>query len=182
MVQLFDQLKFPLKFRASNIQSLILTVYCNWKTLETIIDYSPNLRHLQIYSSFNYNEKLASPLHLPSIRILYLRFDGLQTDILTQLLCNAPCLRHLKLNCSVSPVKQLYINLLHSETWIHLIDVYMPQLRTLDVDIHFGLDADNEKRIEIINEDFRSLNFKIDFDSENRYQSWKMTGIFHQKN
>jgi hypothetical protein len=32
----------------------------------------------------------------------------------------------------------------------------------------------------MINEDFRSLNFKFDFDSENRYQSWKMTGIFHR--
>jgi hypothetical protein len=72
MVQLFDQLNFPFKFQSSNIQSLILTVYCNWKILETIIDYSPNLRHLQIYSSFNSTEKFSSQFDFPSLRQLYL--------------------------------------------------------------------------------------------------------------
>jgi hypothetical protein len=181
MVDLYDQLNFPLKFQSSNIQSLILTVYCNWKTLETIIHYSPNLRHLQIHSSFNYTDKFSSQFYFPSIRQLYLLLDGLQTDILTQLFRNAPYLRYLKLKCSVSPVKQAYIQFLQSDTWIQLIDTYTPQLRILDVDIQFGLDDDKERRIEMINEDFRSLNFKFDFDSENRYQSWKMTGIFHRK-
>lgn len=180
MVQLTDQLNFSSKFQSSNIQYLIITVYCNWKTVQSILNYTPNLRHFQIRSSFNYCEKF-SQFYFPSIRKLNLELDGLQTDILIELFLNTPFLRQLKLKCSVSPLERSYINLLKSSTWIQLIDTYIPQLQILDVDIRFHLDNDNEKIIEMINEDFRILNFKLDFDSENSYQCWKMTGILNRK-
>jgi hypothetical protein len=182
MVELFDQLNFPLTFQSSNIQCLILTVYCNWRTLQSILDYLPNLRHFQIHSSFNSSEKLSSQLYFPSIRKLNLRLDGLQTDILIELFRNAPFLRQLKLKCSVSQLKQSNINLLKSHTWIQLIDTYTPQLRMLVVDIRFYLDNDNQKTIEMIDEDFRILNFKLYSDLENGHRCWKMTGIFNRNN
>jgi hypothetical protein len=43
-------------------------------------------------------------------------------------------------------VKQSYINLLQSDTWIQFINTYTSQLRILDVDIQFGLDDDDEKK------------------------------------
>ena len=185
-VQLFDQLNFPVEFRSSTIESLILTVYCNWEILEAIIHYSPNLRYLRIYSSFNYTEKSPCQFCFPSLRKLHLRFDGLQVDVLTQFLRNAHCLRHLILRCSAFPIKQMYMNLLQSETWVQLLDIYLPQLRILDVNIRFAWDDDagdcaNERRIEMINDDLRRLNFRFDLDSENRSSHWKMTGIFDTK-
>jgi len=181
MVELFDQLNFPSTFQSSNIQYLILTVYCNSRTLQSIFNYSPKLYHLQIHLSLNYSEKLSSQFHFPSIRKLNLRFDGLQTDILIELFRNAPFLRQLTLRCSVSSMKQSYINLLKSDTWIQLIETYASQLQILDVDIRFHLLNDDEKTIEMINEDFRILNFKLNFDLENIDQCWKLTGIFSRK-
>lgn len=178
MVELSDQLNFPSKFRSSNIEYLILTVYCNWHIFLSILDYSPNLRHFQIRSSYNYSEKFSSQFYFPSIRKLNLSLDGLQADVLIQLFRNTQTLRYLKLKSSLSPIKQSYINLLKSNTWIQLIKTYTPQLKILDVDITFHLDNDNENLIEIMNEDFRILNFKIDPNLKNLNQYWKMTGIY----
>jgi hypothetical protein len=52
----------------------------------------------------------------------------------------------------------------------------------LGVDIKFYLDNDNKKTIELINADFRILNFKLHSDLENGHRCWKMTGIFNRNN
>jgi hypothetical protein len=181
MVELYDQLNFPSTFTSSNIQCLIITVYCNWRTFLSILHYSPNLRHFQIHSSFNHSEKLSSPLLFPSIRKLNLRLDGLYADIFIAIFRNAPHLRRCKLKCSISPHKQCNIDLLQSDTWIQLMNTYTPQLRILDVDIKFRLDDVDKRMIDMINEDFRVLNFKIESDLEIRNQCWKLTGIFNRK-
>jgi hypothetical protein len=181
MVELFDQLNMPTKFQSSNIQSLILTVYCHWKTLQSILNYSPYLHHLQIRSSWNSSEKFSSQLSYSSIRTLNLRLDGLQIDILNELFHHSPLLRQFKLKSSAWSLKESYRNLLKSITWIQWIDLYTPQLQILDVDIRFHLDNENEKTIEMINEDLRILNFKLDFDFENEHRCWKMIGIFNRK-
>ena len=181
MVELYDELNFPSTFQLSNLQSLIITVYCYWKTLLSILHYSPNLRSFQIHSSYIYSQNLSTQLDFPSIRKLNLKLDGLHGDMFIGILRYAPYLRHCKLYCSSFIHTQCYIDLLRSDTWIQLLDTYTPQLRVLDIDIKFRLDNINKQIIEMINEDFRILNFKIEYDLESRNQCWNMKGIFYRK-
>ena len=181
MVELHDQLHFPAKFHSSNLQSLILTVYCHWNTLPSILHYAPNLRSFQFYSSINSSEKYLSQLSFLSLRKLQFRLRGLQIHILLELFRNTPCLRQLKLTCTVPIENQCCSNLLKSDTWIQLMDTYTVRLKILDVDIEFYLDNYSHKAIEMINEDFRKLNLKLDIDSENGYRTWKLSGIFKRE-
>ncbi|CAF0914836.1 unnamed protein product [Rotaria sp. Silwood1] len=180
MVELYEQLNFPSTFQSTNIKYLILTVYCNWKTLQSILYYSPNLYYFQFRSSFNSSEIRFPQLYFTSIRKLNLRLDGLKTDIFLSIFRNSPFLRQCKLQCSFFPSKQYRIDLLRSDTWIQLFDTYTPQLKTLNVDMTFPLDNLDEETIETINEDFKILNFKLNFHSDNVKPCWKITGIFNR--
>ncbi|CAF0808132.1 unnamed protein product [Rotaria sp. Silwood1] len=180
MVELYEQLNFPSTFQSTNIKYLILTVYCNWKTLQSILYYSPNLYYFQFRSSFNSSEIRFPQLYFTSIRKLNLRLDGLKTDIFLSIFRNSPFLRQCKLQCSFFPSKQYRIDLLRSDTWIQLFDTYTPQLKTLNVDMTFPLDNLDEETIETINEDFKILNFKLNFHSDNVKPCWKITGTFNR--
>ncbi len=180
MVELFDQLNFPSTFKSSTIECLIITVYCNWRTLQTILHYSPLLRQFQISSSFNYSENLSPELYFPFIRKLHLQIDGLQPDILIGIFHNAPYLRQCKLKCSICSLQSSHINFLQSSTWIQLIDAYTSHLKILDVNIKLRLDNTYEKIIEMIREDFKVLNFKLNFIPKNGNQCYQMAGIFNR--
>ncbi|CAF1412095.1 unnamed protein product [Rotaria sordida] len=180
MVELYDQLNFPLKFQSTNIKCLILTVYCNWKTLQSILYYSPYLHYFQFRSSFSSLETHSSQLYFTSIRKLNCRLDGLKTDLFLNIFRNAPFLHQCKLQCSFSSSKQYHIDLLKSDIWIQLFDTHTSQLKTLNIDITFPLDSIDEETIKTINEDFKILNFKLYFYSDNVKPCWKMTGIFNR--
>jgi len=183
MVELSDQLILPSKFQSSNLQSLILTVYSNWKTLQSILSYTPHLRYLQFSSSIISSEKQTLFLPFSHLRQLRFRLDGLRPELLRNLISQTPVLRQLKLTSTVDPTTQCYLKFLQSETWTRLIDTYTPHLRILDIDLEFYLDEFDDKAIRTINEDFQKFNFEFDINSDNRYQSWKLTGRFRrQKN
>lgn len=180
MVELYDQLNFPSTFRSSNIKCLIITVYSDWKTIQSILNYAPHLRYFQFRSSLNCLEARSPQIHFISIRKLNFRLDGLQTDTFINLFHSLSSLRYFKLQCSFSLFKQCHVNLLKSDTWIQLIDTYMPQLKVFDVFLRFHLTSIDEKTVKIINQDLKVLNFKLDVDIDSEYYCWKITGIFNR--
>lgn len=181
MVELSDQLNLPSNFHSSTLQTLILTVYSNWKTLQSILSHTPHLRSLQFSSSTICPEKPVSSFSLLYLRRLHFQLDGLHTDLLKNLFRQAPRLRQIKLKCTVAPHLQSYRSLLQSETWRQLMDTSTPRLRILDVNLEFCLDGFDYRTIQTINEDVRKLNFEFDIDSENGYRSWRLIGIFNRE-
>ncbi|CAF3629634.1 unnamed protein product [Rotaria socialis] len=180
MVAMYDQLIFPSAFQSSTIKCLIITVYCNWTTLQSMLNYLPDLRHFRFRSSLNYFETRSPQFCFSLIRTLNLRLDGLQTDNFVSLFRSAPVLRQLRLQCSFTLFKQCQMNLLKSDAWIQLMDTYTPQLKVIEIDLQFRLNNVNGKTIEMINDDLKILNLKINSDSNNGNHCWKMAGIFRR--
>lgn len=178
MVGLFDELDFPSTFQSTNIQCLILTIYCTGHTMQSILKYAPYLRKLKSRSGFSYSENISSQFHFPLVHKLDLRLDGLQTNLFCSIFRNSPCLRRCSLLCSFSSFKTDHIDLLTSDTWIQMIDIYTPQLQMLNVYLSFYLDNFDETAIEMVNEDFKILNFKLEHESDNGKLGWKITGTF----
>ncbi|UJR36671.1 hypothetical protein I4U23_029388 [Adineta vaga] len=181
MVELFDELNFPSTFHSSSIERLIISIYCHWLTLQSILSYLPHLVQFEFHSSFSCSQNLSPELHFPYVRKLNLQIDSLQTNILNGIFRNAPKLRYCKLDCSVCSFQQDHIQLLQSKTWLHLINTYTSRLKTLDIDMKFRSDDISEMMIEIVKEDLKSLNFEISSCLDNDYYYWKMSGVFNKK-
>ncbi|CAF0806704.1 unnamed protein product [Adineta ricciae] len=178
MVELFNELTFPSTFQSSDLERVIITIYCHWLTLQSILSYLPRLIQFEFHSSFSYIQNLSPELHFPFIRKLDLQIDCLQTIILNGIFRHAPNLRYFKLDCSVCPFQRYHIDLLQSKTWLQWIDTCTPRLRILNVDIKFRPDDINETTVESIGKDLKRLNFEISacLDSGDRY--WKMIGKY----
>ncbi|CAF1078373.1 unnamed protein product [Rotaria magnacalcarata] len=180
MVEMYDQLIFPSTFKSSPIKCLIITVYCNWTTLQSMLNYLPDLQHFRFRSSLRYFETRSPQFCFSLIRKLNLRLDGLQTENFVSLFRSAPVLRQLRLQCSFTHFKQCQINLLKSDSWIQVMNTYTPQLKVLQIDLKFRLNNIDEKTIETINDDLKILNFKINVDSDNGNHCWQMAGVFRR--